>query len=394
MSTIDRSKVWTGSLNQAALAGAKVPTPKFYDTTLRDGEQSVGVMFDPEQKLEIAKLLDGLGVGRIEAGFPRVSEDDRLAIAQILKAGLSAEIWGFARALVEDVAAVADLGLQYCVVESPISDLKLGALGVSREAVLDRIQKAVSFGAQQGLHVAYFGVDSTRADLAFFEQAYKTARDAGAKEFVIVDTIAIATPEAVTFLIGKVREWLGSDAVIHFHGHNDFGLATACAVAAVKAGASWVHGTIDGIGERAGNANLPEIALALELLYGVDTGLRFDRVRAASRRLREIAGYQLEPWKSVVGENLFVRETGAVAAQFHTPEAIEPYSSSILATPRGIVLGKKSGLASIKIKCEELALPAPAESYPKLLEAVKSLAMRKKRLLTDDEFRELVRGVA
>jgi isopropylmalate/homocitrate/citramalate synthase len=394
MAGIDRSKVWTGTVNEQALAGRRTPSPGFYDTTLRDGEQSVGVTFDPEQKLEIAKLLDGIGVGRIEAGFPRVSEDDRRAIAQILKEGLSAQIWGFARALVEDVAAVADLGLRYTVVEAPVSDLKLGALGVSREEVLERVRKAVAFGTQQGLHVAFFGVDSTRADLAFLEQVYKAAHDAGAKEYVMVDTLAIATPESVTWLVGKVREWMGQDAVIHFHGHNDFGLATASAIAAVQAGASWIHGTIDGIGERAGNANLPEIGLALELLYGAPTGLRFDRVRAASQRLREIAGYRLEPWKSVVGENLFVRETGAVAAQFHIPQAIEPYSSELLATRRGIVLGKKSGVASIKLKCEELRLDAPPASYPHLLEEVKSLAMRKRRLLSDDEFRDLVRRVA
>jgi isopropylmalate/homocitrate/citramalate synthase len=392
MTTIDRKLVWTGTLNETALAGRPQPPARFYDTTLRDGEQSVGVMFDPDEKLELAKLLDGLGVGRIEAGFPRVSEDDRIAIREILKAGLKAEIWGFARALVEDVDAVADLGMGFTVIEAPISDLKLGALGVTREQVLERIRKAVGHAVARGLHVAFFGVDSTRADLGFFETAYKTARDAGAREFVIVDTIAIATPEAVTYLIGRTREWLGANAVLHFHGHNDFGLATACAVAALQAGASWVHGTVDGIGERAGNANLPEIALTLELLYGAQTGFRFDRVRATSQRLRQIARYQLEPWKSVVGENLFVRETGAVAAQFHTPEAIEPYSSTLLATRRGIVLGKKSGVASIKLKCEELGLDAPAASHARLLEDVKAMAQRNKRLLSDDEFRDLVRA--
>jgi isopropylmalate/homocitrate/citramalate synthase len=180
---------------------------------------------------------------------------------------------------------------------------------------------------------------------------------------------------------------------VHFHGHNDFGLGTACAIAAAGAGAEWIHGTIDGIGERAGNANLPEVAAALELLYKVDTGIRLDRVRAASQRLREIAGYQLEPWKSVVGRNLFVRETGAVAAQFHIPQAIEPYSSALLDTPRGIVLGKKSGLASIKIKCEELKLNPPADSHARLLEEVKQLAIRKRGLLTDEEFKGLVERV-
>lgn len=389
MTAIDRTKVWTGTLNEVALAGRPKAKVGFYDTTLRDGEQSTGVMFDPQQKLEIACLVDGLGAGRIEAGFPRVSEDDREAIKLIRGAGLKAEIWGFARAMPDDVAAVADLDLKHSVIEAPISNRKLKALGVSREEVLARIKTSVEFGVKQGIHVAFFGVDSTRADLDFFEQVYKTARDAGAAEYVIVDTLAIATPEAVTYLIGKARQWLGQDAIIHFHGHNDFGMATADAVAAVAAGASWIHGTIDGIGERAGNANLPEIALALELLYGVDTGFQFDRVRKASKRLREIAGYQLEPWKPLVGETLFVRETGAVAAQFHIPEAIEPYSSSLLDTPRNIVLGKKSGLASIKIKSEQLGLNAREEDFPRLLNEVKNLAISKRRLVTDEEFKAL-----
>ena len=389
MTTLDRSKVWTGTLNEVALAGRPKAKVGFYDTTLRDGEQSTGVMFDPQQKLEIACLVDGLGAGRIEAGFPRVSEDDREAIKLIRSAGLKAEIWGFARAMPDDVAAVAELDLKHSVIEAPISNRKLKALGVSRDEVLARIRTSVEFGVKQGLHVAFFGVDSTRADLDFFEQVYKTARDAGAAEFVIVDTLAIATPEAVTYLIGKARQWLGHDAIIHFHGHNDFGMATADAVAAVAAGASWIHGTIDGIGERAGNANLPEIALALELLYGVDTGFHFERVRQASKRLREIAGYQLEPWKPVVGETLFIRETGAVAAQFHIPDAIEPYSSSLLDTPRNIVLGKKSGLASIKIKCEQLGLNVAEEHYPLLLSEVKKLAISKHRLVKDEEFKEL-----
>ena len=389
MTTIDRSKVWTGTLNEVALAGRPPAKVGFYDTTLRDGEQATGVMFNPEQKLEIARLVDGLGIARIEAGFPRVSEDDREAIKLILAAGLKAEIWGFARALPDDVAAVAELDLRHSVIEAPISNGKLKALGVSRESVLDRIKTAVEFGVAQGIHVAFFGVDSTRADLDFFERVYKTARDAGAAEYAIVDTLAIATPEAVTYLIGQARKWLGDDAIIHFHGHNDFGLGTADAIAAVGAGASWIHGTLDGIGERAGNANLPEIALALELLYQVETGLHFDRVRQASKRLREIAGYQLEPWKSVVGDNLFIRETGAVAAQFHIPEAIEPGASTLLDTPRNIVLGKKSGLASIKIKCEQLGLTVAEAHFPALLAEVKSLAISNQRLVNDDEFRAL-----
>ncbi|RAI32183.1 LeuA family protein [Rhodoplanes serenus] len=387
---IDRTKVWAGTLNEVALGGRAKRSVGFYDTTLRDGEQAVGAAFDPAQKLEIAKLVDGLGVGRIEAGFPRVSEEDREAIRAITQAGLKAEIWGFSRALVDDVEAVVDLGLRFCVIEAPISDPKLAALGVTREQVLGRIEKAVAFAVRNDVRVAFFGVDSTRADLGFFERVYRAALDVGAAEIAIVDTLGIATPEAVTFLIGRTREWVGDGVPIHFHGHNDFGLATASAIAAVYAGASWIHGTVDGIGERGGNANLPEIALALELLYGVETGLRLDRARRASERLREIGRYQLEPWKPVTGENLFVRETGAVAAQFHIPEAIEPYAASLLDTPRGIVLGKKSGAASITLKCEELGLPARPEKVATLLAAVKSLALEKRGLVTDEEFAAIV----
>ena len=265
---------------------------------------------------------------------------------------------------------------------------------MSPDSVVERIRTAVEFGVKQGIQVAFFGVDSTRADLAFIERAYKTARDAGASEIVIVDTLAIATPEAVTYLIARIQEWFGADIPIHFHGHNDFGLATAGAVAAIAAGATWIHGTIDGIGERAGNADLGQIALALELLYKVETGFRLDRVRKASTRLREIAGYHLEPWKALVGENLFVRETGAVAAQFHIPQAIEPYSSELLDTPRGIVLGKKSGVASIKIKCDALNLSVPAEKFPNLLAEVKDLAIRNHRLVSDEEFKALASRLA
>jgi isopropylmalate/homocitrate/citramalate synthase len=388
---IDPSMIWAGTVNAVALVGKPKPKMGFYDTTLRDGEQAVGVIFDPEQKLEIAKLIDGLGIGRIEAGFPKVSDEDKEAIRLISKAGLKAEIWGFARALVDDVAAVAELGLKYSVIESPVSNQKLDALGVSRDAVLDRIKKSVEYGTRNGICVAYFAVDATRADLGFLERVYKTALDAGAKELVMVDTLGIATPEAVAYLIGKMKEWAGPGIPLHFHGHNDFGLATACAITAVQAGASWIHGSIDGIGERAGNGNIPEVALAMELGYGIETGVRLDRIRPASERLRVIGGYSVEPWKPAVGTNLFVRETGAVAAQFHIPEAIERYSSALLDTPRGIVLGKKSGAASIEIKCKALGLSPRPESAATLLAEVKRRAIAKRGLITDAEFIDIVK---
>jgi isopropylmalate/homocitrate/citramalate synthase len=380
---------WTGKINDAHAFAAQV---SFYDTTLRDGEQTVGVVLTPEDKLELARGLDDLGIERIEAGFPRVSADDRRAVELIRDAGLRAEVWGFSRAVEADVKALVELGVGASVIESPISDLKLDALGVDREAMLERIVYAVSFAAEQGIRVAFFGVDGTRADPSYFETVYKTAAEAGAAEVVVVDTLGIASPEAVADLVGRTHEWLGSDHPVHFHGHNDFGLATAAAVAAVRAGARWIHGTVNGMGERAGNANLPEIALALRGLYGVETNLRLDRVRAFAERLQALSGYELEPYKPLVGDNLFRRESGAVASQFHDPQAIEPYSADTVGARRGLVLGKKSGIDSIRIKAEELGLDLDDDTQRELLAKVKELGTKKRDVVTDDEFRELARG--
>jgi isopropylmalate/homocitrate/citramalate synthase len=379
--------IWTGELNDTYAVGGRVG---LYDTTLRDGEQTVGVVLDPEQKLEIACLLDELGIDRIEAGFPRVSRDDWDAVRLISDAGLRAEIWGFSRAVPADLEALVELGVRASVIESPISDLKLDAIGVSREKMLDRITGAMRFAAEHGIHAAFFGVDSTRAQPDFYEQVYKAAVDAGAQEVAVVDTLGIASPEAVADLVGRTVDWVGSDVPVHFHGHNDFGLATAAAVAAVRAGARWVHGTINGMGERAGNANLGEVALALRALYGVQSNLRLEKVRAVSEGVRELSGYELEPWKPVTGETLFRRESGAVASQFHDPPSIEPYSSELVDAERGIVLGKKSGLDSIRIKAEELGLDVPEERRAEVLAKVKELGTRKRGLVGDDEFRDLV----
>jgi len=379
--------IWTGELNDGYRQGGTVG---LYDTTLRDGEQTVGVVLDPEQKLEIARLLDELGIDRIEAGFPRVSQDDWDAVRLISDAGLRAEIWGFSRAVPADLEALVELGVRASVIESPISDLKLDAIGVSREKMLDRITSAMRFAAEHGIHAAFFGVDSTRAQPDFYEQVYKAAVDAGAQEVAVVDTLGIAAPEAVADLVGRTVEWVGQDVPVHFHGHNDFGLATAAAVAAVRAGARWVHGTINGMGERAGNANLGEVALALRALYGVESNLRLEQLREVSERVRELSGYELEPWKPVTGETLFRRESGAVASQFHDPPSIEPYSSELVNAERGIVLGKKSGLDSIRIKAEELGLDVPEERRAEVLAKVKELGTRKRGLVGDDEFRDLV----
>lgn len=388
--TLDRTKVWTGSLNEQALDPQPHVTVGLYDTTLRDGEQTIGVVLTPEQKLEIARALDAAGIDRIEAGFPRVSEDDYRAVRLIAEAGLRAEVWGFSRAVQADVEALVELGVGASVIESPISDGKLAALGVSREKMLDRIRSAVRFATENGIRVAFFGVDSSRADLAFFDEAYAAAVEAGAVELVVVDTLGIATPEAAALLVSRMVDRVGPEIPVHWHGHDDFGLATAAAIAAVQAGATWVQGTVNGMGERAGNADLIEVALALEALYGIPTRLDLGQARSLSRLVQELADTPLPPWKPVTGEALFTRESGAVAAQFHDPPAIEPYASELVGAERGIVLGKKSGIDSINHAVERLGLDVPADERPALLAAVKRLGTEKRALVTDDELRALV----
>jgi len=393
MATTGKDQVWVSELNARPEIRSAFPsgTVRFYDTTLRDGEQTVGVVLSPQQKLEIARQLDGLGVSRIEAGFPKVSPDDVEAIQLMQAAGLKAELWGFSRAVRADVEELVRLGLRASVIEAPTSDIKLKAYGITRDEVIRRVSEAVSIAKQNAITVAFFAVDGTRTELDFLKKIYLTALEAGAAEIVVVDTIGACGPEAVEFLVRQTCQWVGPTVPVHFHGHNDFGMATACAVAAVRAGASWIQGTINGMGERAGNADICEIALALRCLYAVPVVLDLTRVREISEVVQKAGGYRLEAWKPLVGENLFTRESGAVASQFHIPEAIEPYSSELVGADRHIVLGKKSGLDSVGLKAKELGLVIAPEQRGPILAAVKKRAIAKRGLLSDEEFRQIVK---
>ena len=386
----DQNGFWTSALNEEVLGKGSGTTIGIYDSTLRDGEQGTGVIFNPEDKVRIAHAIDELGVPRIEASFPRVSPRDEEAIRMLVKEDIRAELWGFGRALPADVNLLLELGLRASVVEAPVSHTKLAAYGVSPEKMLGRIREGVQLATDSGMKVCFFGVDGSRSQLDHLRASYETALEAGAEEIAIVDTIGVLSPEACGHLVQTVRGWVGEDVPIHWHGHNDFGLCTAGSIAAVQAGATWVQGTINGVGERAGNMNIAEVALALEGLYGYTTGLRLEKFREVSELVAELSGFGYEPWKPVVGNNLFVRESGAIAAQFHDPEAVEPYPSTLVGAERKIVLGKGSGLASIKIKGADLGLDLEGVDQDAVLREVKQLSERKRALVTDDEFVELV----
>jgi isopropylmalate/homocitrate/citramalate synthase len=391
-------QIWTSTLNDLEVVQRgfdRSKTVRFYDTTLRDGEQSTGVAFSADEKFQIACKLAELGVGRIESGFPRVSDEDTRAVDRILKANLKSEIWGFARALQADIDAHLELGTRYTLIEITTSDMKMKAFGFTREKVKNSVIDSVKYAKAKGIErVNFFAVDSTRSDLGFLREIYSAALEAGADEISVVDTIGACAPETVEYLVGEVRSWVGTSVPIHWHGHNDFGLATASAIAAVRGGADWIQGTINGMGERAGNADICEVALALQFLYRVPVELDLSQAREVSDMVQKFGKYTVDSWKPVVGKYIFTRESGGVAAQFHMPSAIEPYSAEILAADRHVALGKKSGLANIKIKLDELRLDVPPEKHAALLEKVKSVGTTEKRLVSDDEFRAMVAQVA
>ena len=398
MNNIQADQVWTTPLNDmdAVQKGFdRSKTVRFYDTTLRDGEQSTGVCFSAQDKFEIACKLSELGVGRIESGFPRVSEEDTEAVRRILAANLnSSEIWGFARALQADIDAHLELGTRYTLIEITTSDMKMKAFGFTREKVRNSVVNAIKYAKDKGIErVNFFAVDSTRSDLGYLREIYSAALEAGADEISVVDTIGVCAPETVEYLMREVRSWVGKSVPIHWHGHNDFGMGTAAAIAAVRGGADWIQGTINGMGERAGNADICEVALALQFLYHVPVELDLSKAREVSELVQRHGKYTVDTWKPVVGKYIFCRESGGVASQFHMPSAIEPYSADILAADRKIALGKKAGLANIKIKLDELGLNAPAEKHGAILEKVKALGTAEKRLVTDQEFRAIVAQV-
>ena len=377
---IDRDKIWTGELNRLALEPQSHQTIGPYDTTLRDGEQTVGVVLSPEDKLAIARALDEAGIDRIEAGFARVSAEDEEAIRLIADAGLAPRS-GASPAPCRRTSSSWSVS---AFVRDRESDLGREARGARRLARghARAIWKAVAFAAGEGITVAFFGVDGSRADLAFFRRAYEAAVEAGAQEVAVVDTIGVATPGAA-YLVGQAVDWL--DVPVHWHGTTTSGSrppppSPPCRRRDLGAG------TVNGMGERAGNANLIEVALALEALYGIPTRLDLGKARELAALVRERSGYDLAPWTPITGENLFTRESGA-GEPVPRPACDRALCLRARRAERRLVLGK-SGLDSIRLKAEEPGLDVPV-SHAELLAAVKELGARKKRLVTDAEFRRL-----
>jgi len=364
-----------------------------HDATLRDGEQTPGVVFHKEDKVRIAKALDAVGVDRIEAGMPAVSSEDFEAIVEIASLGLKAKVFTFARAMTEDIDKAVACGAHGVVIEVPIGYPKLvHQFKWTWEDVLRKSVPVINYARSKGLHAVYFPYDATRAREEDLDALLAgIMRESPPDSIGLVDTMGCATPEAIAYLTRKYKA--ATNLPVEVHTHNDFGMAVATELAAVGAGAEVVHSCVNGLGERTGNAALEELILALDLLYGAGTGCDISAIPALSTLVAELSGVRLAQNKPVVGEENYTRESGiGVNLVVEEPLAMFATHPDLTGRKGKIVLGKKSGKPSVAYKLRELGLGALDDAQmAAALAAVKTLGNEKRGLVSDDEFADIVR---
>jgi len=371
-------------------------TVRFFDTTLRDGEQSPGFSMTGPEKLLLARRLEALGVDVIEAGFPVASAGELESVRAVATAIRGTTIAALARARREDVeaalAALKPAARPRLHVFLATSDLHLSAkLRITRREALDAIATWVSYGKERCPEVEFSAEDASRSDIRFLCEAMETAAEAGATILNLPDTVGFSTPEEYGAMFHRVRSHLGraDEIIFSAHCHNDLGLAVANSLAAVRAGARQVECTINGIGERAGNASLEELAVALAVrqsFFGVCTNLRLEEIYGASRALSDITGISVPPNKAVVGANAFAHEAGihqdGILKNPLTYEIIRPEAVGVPA--RRLVVGKHSGRNALRTRLEELGYRVNDRELAQCYRAAMDLADAEKEVRDRD----------
>ena len=371
------------------------PKIEIHDATLRDGEQTPGVVFSIDDKIRIASKMDEIGVDRIEAGMPAVSPQDAEAIKEISKLGLTSRIYTFARALKADVDMALECGAHGVIIEVPIGYPKLVTqFGWTWEDVFKKSRDVINYAREQGLHTVFFPYDTTRARPEDLTSLCKAIMAESPPDAIgIVDTMGCATPEAIKYMVGWVKGMTGLP--VEIHTHNDFGMGVATELAAVTAGAECAHSCGNGLGERTGNAALEELILGLDLLYGYELGYKLDKLPELGAMLSELSNVPIARNKPVLGHGNFIRESGiGIQYVMHDPLVMFGTHPALTGRTGEVVLGKKSGKASIIYKLEELELGALAdEQAAEVLTRVKTMGIEKRDMLSDEEFRSIVEDV-
>jgi 2-isopropylmalate synthase len=365
---------------------------RIFDTTLRDGEQTPGVSLTPEEKMEIAMQLDKLGVDVVEAGFPSASKGEQRAVKEIANAGLRTSVCALARALKSDIDAALQCDVKYIHTFISTSEVQMKyALNMTPEQVVEATIDAVQYIKDHGALCEFSPMDATRTDIEFLKRVCKAAEEAGADYINIPDTVGIMTPKSMEGLIRELKSTVKTPLSVHCH--NDFGLAVANSLAGVEAGAAQVHVTVNGLGERAGNAALEEVVMSLHLLCGRKTGVNTQLIYETSKMISRLTGVVIQPNKAIVGENAFAHESG-----IHTkgvvvkPITFEPFDPGLVGRKRKLIAGKHAGKHGIKATLEETGFQPTEEQLKEIVERVKDLG-DKGKTVTDADLFAIARAV-
>ena len=357
---------------------------RIFDTTLRDGEQTPGVSVSPEQKLQIAIKLDELGVDVIEAGFPIVSQGERHAIKSIVRQGLRTEVCGLARAVQEDIDAALGCDLGYIHLFIATSDIHLKfKLNMSRDQVLERAVWAVDYAKKHGVQVEFSAEDATRSETGFLKEVFGAVSKSGADRLDIPDTVGYSTPDYIARLVTDVMTV--SPLPISMHCHDDLGLAVANTIAGINAGATCAQVTVNGIGERAGNASLEEVVMAMQCLYKRSHGIKTELLYETSKFVSNAMGIIVQPNKAIIGENAFGHESGIhTHGILNNPLTYEPIGPELVGRKRWLQAGKHAGAHGIRAMLEEFGVKPDEEQLKQILEKQKSIADLGKSITTSD----------
>ena len=358
---------------------------KIDDTTLRDGEQTAGVVFANDEKIHIAKMLDKVGVHQIESGIPAMGGDEKDAIKKIAGLGLNCSVLAWNRPVKSDIQASVECGVDAVALSISTSDIHIEhKLRKSREWVLETMKSGVDFAKSHNLYVSVNAEDASRSDMEFLLQFARTARDAGADRLRYCDTLGILDPFETFMRVKNVIDIIGIE--MEMHTHNDFGMAIANAIAGIKAGAIYVNTTINGLGERAGNAAFEEFVMALKYVEGVDMGFNTTLFRNLSEYVARASNRVLPTWKPIVGGNLFVHEIESkVSGIMADPLTYELFKETDVGLKREYVLGKYSGVNATMHKLETLGYKISKEEASELAEIVRNKTVASKRALFDSE---------
>lgn len=357
---------------------------RIFDTTLRDGEQTPGVSVNAEQKVKIAIKLDELGVDAIEAGFPIVSDGEARAIKTIVKQGLKSEICGLARSVQADIDAALKCDLKYIHTFIATSEIHMKyKLNMTPDQVLERAIWAVDYAKKHGVQVEFSAEDATRSDRGFLIKVLKAAQEAGADRIDIPDTVGYATPEYISSLVQEVADNI--TVPISMHCHDDFGHAVANSLAGINAGAICAHVTINGIGERAGNASLEEFVMALHCLYNRRTNIKSELLYETSKFVSNTMGIIVQPNKAIIGENAFGHESGIhTHGIINNPLTYEPISPELVGRKRWLQAGKHAGAHGIKAMLGDFGIKPSEEQLKEIVERQKTVADLGKSITTAD----------